>query len=184
MPAGSRRSGLDANTLWDFREALIRNTLWDFREALIRAGALDELFAKLDRAITAAGHLPRGGQIVGGTLVAAPHQGLNDDEKARIKVGRSAAETWPEKPAKARRNDVDGRCTLQPSKPKARPGGAEPIALVVPLCGYRFHVSIGRMHGIVRRQMVMDAAHHDGGRLRQGLIQTADTARDVWADSA
>ena len=36
------------------------NTLWDFREALIRAGALDELFAELDWAITAAGYLPRG----------------------------------------------------------------------------------------------------------------------------
>jgi hypothetical protein len=34
------------------------NTLWDFREAVIAARALDALFAKLDRAITEAGYLP------------------------------------------------------------------------------------------------------------------------------
>ena len=160
------------------------NTLWDFREALIRVGALDDLFAELDRAITAAGHLPRGGQIVDATLVAAPRQRLTDAEKAQIKEGRSAAEVWPEKPAKARPRDVDARWTLQRSKPKARANGAELVALAVPLYGYKSHVSIDRMHGIVRRQIVTDAARHDGGRLREGLIQRANTARDVWADSA
>jgi len=50
------------------------NTLWDFREALIAAGALDALFARLDRAITEAGYLPMAGQIVDATLVAAPRQ--------------------------------------------------------------------------------------------------------------
>ena len=30
----------------------------------------------------------------------------------------------------------------------------------------------------------MDASQHDGARLREGPIQTANTARDVWADSA
>ncbi len=35
------------------------NTLWDFREALIAADALDGLFGKFDRAITAAGRPER-----------------------------------------------------------------------------------------------------------------------------
>lgn len=48
------------------------NTLWDFRESLIAAKALDALFARLDRAISEAGYLPIGGQIVDATLVAAP----------------------------------------------------------------------------------------------------------------
>ena len=160
------------------------NTLWDFREALIRAGALDDLFAELDRAITAAGYLPRGGQIVDATLVAAPRQRLTDDEKAEIKAGRTSAEVWPEKPAKARQKDVDACWTLQRSRTKPRTDGTEPTALAVPLFGYKSHVSIDRMHGIVRRQLVTDAARHDGARLREGLIQQANTARDVWADSA
>ena len=41
-----------------------------------------------------------------------------------------------------------------------------------------------RMHGIVPRQVITDTARHDGARLREGLIQRANTARDVWADSA
>ena len=69
------------------------NTLWDFREALIAAGALDALFAKLGRAISAAGYLPMAGQIVDGTLVAAPRQRNTEAEKARIK----AAEIWSDK---------------------------------------------------------------------------------------
>lgn len=38
--------------------------------------------------------------------------------------------------------------------------------------------------GILRRQIIADAAQHDGARLREGLIQTANTGRRVWADTA
>ena len=160
------------------------NTLWDFREALIAAGALEALFGRLDQAITAAGYLPRGGQIVDATLVAAPRQRLTDDEKAQIKAGRTVAEVWPEKPAKARQKDVDGRWTIKLSKAKPRADGAPQIDIAIPVFGYKSHVSIDRMHGIVRRQLTTDAARHDGARLREGLIQRANTARGVWADSA
>ncbi len=78
------------------------NTLRDFREALIAAGALDALFERLDRAITGAGYLPRGGQIVDASLLAAPRQRNTHGEKAAIREGKSAAEIWPDKPAKAR----------------------------------------------------------------------------------
>ncbi len=67
------------------------NTLWDFREALIAAGALDALFDRLDRAITEAGYLPMAGQIVDATLVAAPRQRNTEAEKARIKAGEKAS---------------------------------------------------------------------------------------------
>ena len=160
------------------------NTLWDFREALIKAGALDVLFARLDQAITAAGYLPRGGQIVDATLVAAPRQRTTDGEKAQIKEGRTAAEIWPDEPAKARQKDVDGRWTIKHSKPKARADGEVRVAIAIPLFGYKSHVSIDRMHGLIRRQITTDATRHDGARLREGLVQRANTARGVWADSA
>lgn len=41
------------------------NTLWDFREALIAAGALDDLFERLDKAITAGSINLNGMQIIG-----------------------------------------------------------------------------------------------------------------------
>ena len=38
--------------------------------------------------------------------------------------------------------------------------------------------------GLIRRMQVTDAAAHDGARLREGLIDPANTASDVWADTA
>ena len=160
------------------------NTLWDFREALIRADALDALFGEMDRSINQAGYIPRAGQIVDASLIAAPRQRNTEGEKTAIKAGKAASEIWPEQPAKAAQKDVDGRWTVKYSKAKARADGSKPVDIAIPIYGYKSHVSIDRMHGVIRRQIVTDAAQHDGALLREGLIQTANAARDVWADSA
>jgi len=160
------------------------NTLWDFRETLIAADALDALFARLDRAITAAGYLPMSGQIIDATLVTAPRQRNTEGEKARIKAGEKAAEIWLEAPAKARQKDVDARWTVKFSKAKPREDGTTPIDIAIPTFGYKSHISIDRRHGIIRRGLTSDAAAHDGARLREGLIDPNNTASDVWADSA
>jgi IS5 family transposase len=160
------------------------NTLWDFREALIAAGAIDALFRRLDRAITEAGYLPMAGQIVDATLVAAPRQRNTEAEKAAIKAGKSAGEIWPEKPAKARQKDVDARWTIKFSKARPAADGKPQIDIAIPSFGYKSHISIDRRHGIIRRGLVSDAAAHDGARLREGLIDPNNTASGVWADSA
>ena len=160
------------------------NTLWDFREALIAAGALDALFARLDRAITEAGYLPMAGQIVDATLVAAPRQRNTEGEKARIKAGEKAADIWPDKPAKARQKDTDARWTVKVTKARPAADGKPQIDIAIPAFGYKSHISIDRRHGIIRRAKVTDAAAHDGARLREGLIDPNNTASDVWADSA
>jgi transposase, IS5 family len=160
------------------------NTLWDFREALIAAGAFDALFARLDRAITGAGYLAMSGQIVGATLVAAPRQRNSDGEKEAIKAGKTAAEIWPDKPAKARQKDTDARWTLKVSRAKPAAEGRPLVDSAVPVFGYKSHISIDRRHGVIRRGKVTDAAAHDGARLREGLIDPNNTASDVWADSA
>lgn len=160
------------------------NTLWDFREALIGAGALDGLFARLDRAITEAGYLPMSGQIVDATLVAAPRQRNTDAEKAAIKAGKTAGNIWPEKPARARQKDVDARWTVKFSKGKPAADGKPQTDIAIPVFGYKSHISIDRRHGLIRRQKVTDAAAHDGARLREGLIDPNNTGSEVWADSA
>jgi IS5 family transposase len=160
------------------------NTLWDFREALIGAGALDVLFARLDRAITQAGYLPMSGQIVDATLVAAPRQRNTDAGKTAIKAGSKADEIWPDKPAKARQKDVDARWTVKFSKAKPAADGKPQVDIAVPAFGYKSHISIDRRHGIIRRQKVTDAAAHDGARLREGLVDPNNTGSEVWADSA
>jgi IS5 family transposase len=157
------------------------NTLWDFREALIATGALERLFTRLDEAITAAGYLPMAGQILDATLVSAPRQRNTEEEKARIKAGEKAAAIWPDKPAKARQKDTDARWTVKFSKACPGPDGKPQIDIAVPHFGYKSHISIDRRHGVIRRGKTTDAAAHDGARLREGLIDPNNTASDVWA---
>lgn len=159
------------------------NTLWDFREALIRAKALDRLFARLDRAIGDAGYMAMGGQIVDASLVAAPKQRNRDDEKADIKAGR-VPKAWKDKPAKLRQKDRDARWTVKFAKARERADGKPQPDIVIPVYGYKSHISVDRRHRIIRRQIVTDAAAHDGARLREGLIDPNNFASDVWADTA
>ena len=93
-------------------------------------------------------------------------------------------EIWPDKPAKASKKDTSARWTVKYSKAKHRADGSKPVDIAIPIFGYKSHVSIDRMHGIIRRQIVTAASSHDGARLREGLLQTENTALDVWADSA
>jgi IS5 family transposase len=57
----------DANTIWTFRETLTRARL---------AGqpAIEVLFARFDAALSTAGYLAMGGQIIDASIVAAPKQ--------------------------------------------------------------------------------------------------------------
>ena len=160
------------------------NTLWDFREALVAAGALDALFARLDRAITEAGYLPMSGQIVDATLVVSPRQRNTDAEKAAIKAGKTSDEIWPEMPAKARQKDTDARWTVKFAKGRPAADGTPRPDIAIPVFGYKSHISIDRRHGVIRCQKLTDAAAHDGARLREGLIDPNNTASEVWADSA
>jgi len=152
-------------------------------EALIAARALDKAFERLDRAISAAGYLPMGGQIVDATLVAAPKQHNSDGEKAAIKAGEIPA-AWKEKPAKLAQKDRDARWTVKFAKAKPKEDGSPQIDIAIPFFGYKSHISIDRRHKIIRRQKATDAAAHDGARLREGLIDPNNTASDVWADTA
>lgn len=159
------------------------NTLWDFREALIRAKALEHLFERLDRAISEAGYLPMGGQIVDATLVAAPKQRNTEAEKAAIKEG-TVPQAWKGEPTKLRQKDRDARWTVKFAKAKPAEDGTKPVDIAIPVFGYKSHICIDRRHGLIRRQKVTDAAASDGARLREGLIDKTNTASSVWADSA
>jgi IS5 family transposase len=56
--------------------------------------------------------------------------------------------------------------------------------LDIPEFGYKTHISIDAEHGFIRRQKTTDAAAHDGARLREGLVDSTNTASAVWADTA
>ena len=85
----------DANTIWTFREALTRATLTG-------QPAIEVLFGAYEAALTRAGFLAMGGQIVDASIVAAPKQRNTDAEKRDIKEGRIPAR-WADKPPSSRR---------------------------------------------------------------------------------
>ena len=113
------------------------NTLWDFREALIKAGVLDELFDEMNRIVAAAGFISRSGQVVDSSLVAAPRQRMTGEEKAAVKEGRSASDIWPDAPAKASQKDTDARWTVKHKKAKAKPDGRKLVDIAIPVFGYK-----------------------------------------------
>ncbi|CAA7626912.1 transposase [Magnetospirillum sp. SS-4] len=121
------------------------NTLWDFREALIKTKALERLFSKLDQAISDAGYLAMGGQIIDATLVAAPKQRNSDGEKEAIKAGQ-IPEEWTDKPAKLRQKDRDARWMVKFAKANALRGLAGLLARRQR--GLHRGIQFARLHGV------------------------------------
>ncbi len=124
-----------------------------------------------------------GGQIVDATLVAAPKQRNTVPEKEAIKAGTSAAEIWPDQPAKAAQKDTDARRTLKFAKGRPLPGGKPGIDIASPSFGHKSSIAICRRYGFIRRGKVTDGARFDGRMLRD-VVTTDNTASDVWADTA
>ena len=165
----------DANTIWTFREALTRATPEN-------RSAIEVLFSAYEAALTRAGFLAMGGQIIDASIIAAPKQRNTDAEKREIKAGRIPPE-WKAKPAKLAQKDRDARWTVKWSKAKPADDGSPRMDLAVPAFGYKNHLGVDRRHGLIRTWAVTDAARHDGAQL-PALISKANTASDVWADTA
>ena len=158
-------------------------TIWLFREQLTRAGALARLFERFDTLLHERGYLAMGGQIVDATVVEARRPRLNKDEKATLRGG-GTPQGWSK--ARTRQIDRDGRWTIKRGRKTPPVEGAQRQAapdIAVPVFGYKNHVSIDRVHGFIRRFTVTHAARHDGSQLG-AVLDPANTASDVWADTA
>src|ERR1700739_4594039 len=160
----------DANTIWTFREALTRARLDG------KPGG-EVLVARFEAALSAAGYLAMGGQIIDASIIAAPKQRNTDGEKRDIKEGRIPAE-WAKKPAKLRQKDRDARWTVKYTKAKPSQDGAPRVDLAIPAFGYKNHLGIDRRHGLIRTWKVTDASRHDGALLPE-LIDRNNTAGAV-----
>ena len=167
----------------------VRDGVWLFREQLTKAGAVEKLFARFDALLAGKGYLAMSGQILDASVIPAPRQKLDEGEKQAIKEGKTAAEIWPDNPAKAAQKDVDARWTLKRAKAKSDADSRNPRRkpgpeIAIPAFGYKNHIGIDRRHGLIRTWLVTDAAAHDGARLREGLIDRENTSSEVWADTA
>jgi IS5 family transposase len=121
------------------------NTLWDFREALIRAGAFEQLFALFDQQLRERGLLAQPGKLVDATFVDVPRQRNTREENATIKGGGRPA-PWAEQPAKQRQKDVDARWTKKNDERHY---------------GYKNHVKADAKSKLIEAYAVTDASVHD-----------------------
>lgn len=142
-------------------------TVWLFREQLKERELMDELFAELMTQIEFAGFIPKQGQIIDASIVAAPRQRNSRDENEQIKRGE-VPEDWQDKPSMLRQKDVDARWTKKHGRSHY---------------GYKNHISIDRKHKLVRHFEVTDAATHDS-QVFDVLLDDTNTSADLWADSA
>lgn len=66
-------------------------------------------------------------------------------------------------------------------KEGADPKAFKPVDLAIPMFGYKNHVGIDRVHGLIRTWDASAANAHDGARLPD-LISTNNTGSGVWAE--
>ena len=142
-------------------------TLWLFREKLAKAGLIKTLFERFGQHLEAQGYIARGGQMIDATIVAVPKQRNTREENEAVKAGQTP-EDWERKPAKNRQKDKDARWTKKHGKS---------------FFGYKNHVNADARYKLIRGYASTDASVHDSQKL-DGLLNTANTSQDVYADSA
>jgi transposase, IS5 family len=133
------------------------NTLWDFREALVVAGALEKLFALFDQQLRTRGLWAQPGKLVDASFVDVPRQRNTREENATLKGGGTPA-AWATQPAKQRQKDVDARWTKKNAEVHY---------------GYKNHVKADVKSKWIERYAVTDASVHDSQRL-EPLVEPTD----------
>jgi IS5 family transposase len=139
------------------------NTLWVFRERVSVAGGADALFDGVQRQLQQHGFIARGGQIVDATLVEAPRQHFRKAEKETLEKGETPAE-WTD--AQRRQRDIEASWTKKHGKSHH---------------GYKLSISADRKYKLIRKRHVSTAREHDTNHF-EGVLDPANTSRDVWAD--
>jgi transposase, IS5 family len=152
-------------------------TIWLFRERLSEKGIIDKLFNRFDSYLHDKGLLALGGQIMDATIVEAPKQRNNEDEKNDIKNGKTPKE-WQDKPHKIAQKDIDARWTLKRGRKKDSQS-----QLMVPAYGYKNHIGTDRHFGLIRTWEVTSASANDGKVLLK-LLDDKNCSSKVWADTA
>lgn len=142
-----------------------RTTIWLFREDLTKAGVVEELFARFDAFLSDNGFRAQKGQIVDASIIRVPIQRNSREENRRIKAGEQLGD-W-QKPKK-RQKDTDARWTKKNGKS---------------FFGYKNHISTDVKNKLIRRYKVTSAEVHDS-KVFFELLDTTNTSRDIWADSA
>ena len=145
------------------------NTLWDFKEALAKNSGDKQLFYMFEKMMEEIGVITRTGSLVDASFVDAPRQRNSRDENKTIKEGE-IPEKWkegtPEANHKLSQKDTDARWTKKNNETHYQ---------------YKDHVKVDNESKMIVDFSVTDASVHDSKEI-VGLIDEKDEI--VYADSA
>jgi IS5 family transposase len=143
------------------------NTLWDFREALERDGrkGSERLFARFGEMLEAQGLIGHEGSIVDASFVDAPRQRNTREQNKSIKNGERPAE-FDSDTAKGRQKDCDARWAQKNKETHF---------------GYKNHAKVDAKSKIIIGG-VTTSANVDDSQVFKDLVDKTDNA--VFADSA
>jgi len=133
------------------------NTIWDFREALIQADVFEKLFDLFGQRLQERGLLAQPGKRVDASFVDVPRQRNTREENATIKGGAVPA-AWAEQPAKQEQKDVDARWTKKNAEVHY---------------GDKNHVKADAQSKLIEEYAVSDASVHDSQKL-EALVAPTD----------
>lgn len=141
--------------------------------------AIQVLFDAYGTTLRQADFLAMGGQIVDATMVAAPKQRNSEAEKGDLRAGRGLMPGRLSRPNFPKRTAP--RADDQVVEGQAERGRGEARGHC--RAGLRLQEQRRHRPPLIRTWMAADAARHDGAQL-PGLLSKANTAGDVWADTA
>ena len=140
-----------------------RTTIWLFRDRLVKAGCPDLVFESVNRQIAMAGYVARSGQMIDATLVCAPVQHMNKQEKETVVQGNVPPE-WSD--AKLRQKDRDAKWTKKHGKA---------------YFGYKLSASTDHRYKLIRQVRISSANEHDT-RHFDAVLDAQNSSRDIYAD--
>lgn len=140
-----------------------RNTIWRFGERLGVDGAT-ALFQGVDAQLHRHGYIARGGQAIDATLIPAPRQHIDREDRQALQQGLQP--DWSD--ARRRQKDVDATHTKKHGKS---------------YFGYKLSVSVDLKHGFIRRMSTGTASEHDGHHFDE-VLDMHNTGRAVHTDRA
>ena len=138
-----------------------RTTVWTF-ENRIGADAAKAVFEAVQVQLQRRGYLARCGQIIDATLVPAPRQHIDKEDKAALEKGEEP--DWT--PAQKRQRDTDASWTKKHGKSHF---------------GYKLSASVDNKHKLIRKIETGTASEHDSQHF-DAVIDAGNTGSTVYAD--
>lgn len=139
-----------------------RTTIWTFENRIGSAGA-QALFEGVTAQLLRQGFIARGGQLIDATLVPAPKQHINKEDK-KITDQQAMPTDW--NAAKRRQKDIDASWSKK--------HGTSHF-------GYKLSVNVDNKYKFIRALKTDTASVHDSQHFK-GVVNKNNTNRDVFAD--